>query len=79
MLQLIKSFIKIVLIASIVLIPLTYYFMQNWLDNFIYRVEMPLLPYIIAPIILIIMVITVVGVKAYYATKVDLIKYLKFE
>jgi len=79
MLQLIKSFIKIVLFASLILIPLTYYFMQNWLDNFVYRVEMPLLPYIITPIILIILVIVVVGVKAFNATKIDLIKYLKFE
>jgi putative ABC transport system permease protein len=53
--------------------------MQNWLDNFIYKIEMPILPFILTPIILLILVFTVVGIKAYNATKVDLIKYLKFE
>jgi putative ABC transport system permease protein len=77
--QLIKGFVKITLIASVVLIPIAYYVMQNWLDNFVYRIDMPLLPFIITPIVLSILVVIVVGLKAYNATKVDLIKYLKFE
>jgi putative ABC transport system permease protein len=40
---------------------------------------MPLLPFVITPIILIILVFVVVGAKAFNATKIDLIKYLKFE
>ena len=79
MIQLLKSFLKVVLISSAILIPISYYFMQNWLENFVYRIEMPLLPYIITPIILIVLVFAVVGLKAYNATKIDLIKYLKFE
>ncbi|PKH51691.1 hypothetical protein CXF68_13805 [Tenacibaculum sp. Bg11-29] len=79
MFQLLKNFLKIVVTSSIVLIPIAYYFMQNWLNNFVYRIEMPLLPYIITPIILIVLVFVVVGLKAYRATKIDLIKYLKFE
>ncbi|WP_046757024.1 ABC transporter permease [Kordia jejudonensis] len=77
--QLVKSFIKITGIAVVVLIPIAYYFMQNWLNNFAYRIEMPLWPYIIAPIVLVLLVFVVVGIKALNATKVDLIKYLKFE
>lgn len=77
--QLVSSFIKIVLIASVILIPIAYYFMQNWLDNFVYRISMPILPYIITPLILIILVVSVVGIKALKTTKIDLIKYLKFE
>ena len=79
MFQLLKNFLKIVLISSIILIPVAYFFMQNWLENFIYRIDMPLFPYIITPIVLIILVFAVVGLKAYNATKIDLIKYLKFE
>jgi len=79
MFQLIKSFLKITLIASVVLIPIAYYFIQNWLDNFVYRIDMPILPFIITPIALTILVFMIVGLKAYNATKVDLIKYLKFE
>jgi len=79
MFELIKSFLKITLIASVILIPIAYYFMQNWLENFVYRIDMPVLPFIITPIILTILVFIIVGLKAYNATKVDLIKYLKFE
>lgn len=79
MLQLIKNFLKIVVIASIILLPIAYYFMQNWLDNFKYKIDMPIIPYIITPIILAVLVFIVVGFKAFNATKVDLIKYLKFE
>ncbi|WP_272149289.1 ABC transporter permease [Tenacibaculum aiptasiae] len=78
-LQLIKSFMKVVVVASVFLIPMAYYFMQGWLDNFIYRINMPILPYIVTPVVLMILVFLVVGLKAFNATKVDLIKYLKFE
>ena len=79
MFQLIKSFLKISLISSVILIPITYYFMQNWLEDFVYRIDMPILPFVITPIILTVLVFVVVGLKAYNATKIDLIKYLKFE
>ncbi|TCI91008.1 ABC transporter permease [Tenacibaculum sp. M341] len=76
---LIKTFVKIVLFASVILIPLAYYFIQDWLNNFAYRIEMPLLPYVLTPITLTLLVFLVVGYKAYKASKIDLIKYLKFE
>ncbi|QOD61055.1 ABC transporter permease [Polaribacter haliotis] len=79
MFQLIKSFLKITLISSIILIPIAFYFMENWLEDFVYRIDMPILPFIITPIILTILVFVVVGLKAFNATKIDLIKYLKFE
>ena len=79
MFELIKSFLKITLIASVILIPIAYYFIQSWLENFVYRIEMPVLPFIITPIVLSILVFLIVGLKAYNATKIDLIKYLKFE
>tara|TARA_R110002050_G_scaffold20348_1_gene57621 strand:+ start:9968 stop:12361 length:2394 start_codon:yes stop_codon:yes gene_type:complete len=77
--QLVKSFIKVVLLSSVFLIPLAFYVMQDWLDNFVYRVEMPWWPYFLTPVVLIVLVLLVVGLKAFNATKVDLIKYLKFE
>ena len=77
--QLVKSFLKITLISVLILLPISYYLMQNWLDNFIYRIDMPIWPYIITPIVLLVLVFALVGVKAVNATKIDLIKYLKFE
>lgn len=79
MVPLLKQFLKMTLWASILLIPIAYYFMQEWLNDFVYRIDMPIWPYILTPIILLVLVTAVVGVKAYQATKVDLITYLKFE
>ena len=79
MYQLIKNFLKVTLIASVILIPIAYYFMQNWLENFVYRIDLPILPFIITPLILTLLVFIVVGFKAYKATKINLIKHLKFE
>lgn len=79
MYQLIKNFLKVTLIASVILIPIAYYFMQNWLENFVYRIDLPILPFIITPLILTLLVFIVVGLKAYKATKINLIKHLKFE
>jgi putative ABC transport system permease protein len=77
--QLVKSFLKITVIAVVILLPISYYLMQGWLDNFVYQVDMPIWPYIVTPIILLLLVFVVVGVKAFNATRIDLIKYLKFE
>jgi len=79
MVTLIKKFLMISAVASVILLPFAFYLMQLWLDNFVYRIEMPVWPYIVTPIVLFVLVILVVGYKAYRATKVDLIKYLKFE
>lgn len=76
---LVQGYLKIVLLTSVILIPIAYYFMQEWLNNFVYRIDMPILPFILTPVVLMILVIFVVGLKAYKASKVDLIKYLKFE
>ena len=77
--QLMKSFLKITLIASFILIPIAYYLMEIWLEDFVYRIDMPLLPFILTPIVLITFVFVVVGFKAYKATKIDVINFLKFE
>ena len=53
--------------------------MQNWLDSFSYKIDMPLWPYVLTPILLVVLVLAVVGFKAFRATKISLIKYLKFE
>ncbi|NQX80862.1 MAG: FtsX-like permease family protein [Flavobacteriaceae bacterium] len=77
--QLLKNFLIITLVSSVVLIPISYFAMQNWLDNFVYKIDIPLFPYIITPVVLIMLVVVIVGFKAFRTTKIDLIKHLKFE
>lgn len=74
-----KKFLWITAIAVLFSIPVSYYFMNEWLKDFAYRIEMPWWPYILSLIILLLLTFLVVSIKAYRATKVELVKYLKYE
>ncbi|WP_379965543.1 ABC transporter permease [Epilithonimonas sp. UC225_85] len=74
-----KQFLWITLIAVLISIPISYYLMNEWLKDFAYRIDMPVLPFILSLVALLILTFSVVSIKAYQATKVNLVKYLKYE
>jgi putative ABC transport system permease protein len=74
-----KQFLWITLIAVLISIPISYYLMNEWLKDFAYRIDMPVLPFILSLVTLLLLTFSVVSIKAYQATKVNLIKYLKYE
>ncbi|MGI9651011.1 ABC transporter permease [Chryseobacterium sp. RLHN22] len=74
-----KQFLWITFTAVIVSVPISYYLMNEWLKDFAYRIDMPVLPFILSMISLLILTFAVVSIKAYQATKVSLVKYLKYE
>ncbi|ASW75182.1 hypothetical protein IQ37_01000 [Chryseobacterium piperi] len=74
-----KKFLWITLLAVFVSIPISYYFINEWLKDFAYRIEMPWWPYFLSLVILLLLTFLVVSIKAYRTTKVELVKYLKYE
>jgi putative ABC transport system permease protein len=78
-LDLTKKFLVISAIAVLISIPISYYFMNKWLKDFAYRIEMPWFPYVLSFVILLLLTFAVVSIKAYRATQVNLVKYLKYE
>ncbi|SEM31221.1 putative ABC transport system permease protein [Chryseobacterium taichungense] len=74
-----KQFLWITLIAVLISIPISYYLMNEWLKDFAYRIDMPVFPFVLSLILLLILTFAVVSIKAYQATKVNLVKYLKYE
>jgi putative ABC transport system permease protein len=74
-----KRFLLICSFAVILSIPVSYYVMNEWLKDFSYRIDMPVWPYVLSLILLLILTFTVVSFKAYRATKINLVKYLKYE
>ncbi len=74
-----RQFLCITLIAVVISIPISYYLMNEWLKDFAYRIDMPVLPFVLSLVILLLLTFSVVSIKAYQATKVNLIKYLKYE
>ena len=74
-----KQFLWITLIAVLISMPISYYLMNEWLKDFAYRIDMPVFPFALSLISLLVLTFAVVSVKAYQATKVNLVKYLKYE
>ena len=74
-----KDFIKLVLIANIFAWPITYLLAKNWLTNFSYQIDMPIMPFIFATILALIIAIITVSSQAYLAANSDPVKALKYE
>lgn len=74
-----KQFLIIGIIAFIVCVPITYYLLQKWLEDFAYRIEIPVWPFVFALILLLVLMLLIIGIRASYAMKVSPVKYLKYE
>ncbi|WP_312765239.1 FtsX-like permease family protein [Epilithonimonas sp.] len=74
-----KRFLLICVIAVLISMPFGYYAMNEWLKDFSYRIDMPVWPYVLSLFLLLILTFIVVSFKAYRATKINLVKYLKYE
>lgn len=74
-----KQYLFIGSAASLVTIPLAYFAVEKWLEDFAYRIQIPVWPFVISVVALLVLAFLVVSIKAWRATKVDLGKYLKYE
>ncbi len=73
-----KGFTKLVIIAFIIAIPITYYFMDMWLQGFAYQGEIHVTAFLYAGIFALIIAWITVGsqtLKAAIANPVDSIRY----
>ena len=71
-----KQFLWITLIAVLINMPISYYLMNEWLKDFAYRIDMPVWPFVLSLFALLLLTFSVVSIKAFQATRVNLIKYL---
>jgi len=53
--------------------------LDKWLENFVYRISLSLIPFLIGLMVLLVLTLAVVLSRAYVATRVNVIKYLKYE
>jgi len=73
------DFIKLVLLANVFAWPITYIFAKDWLSNFSYQIDMPILPYIMATLLAILIALITVSFQAYQAAISDPVDALKYE
>jgi putative ABC transport system permease protein len=77
--ELSKQYILYCIIGfAIALFPI-YYLLNIWLENFAFRIKIELLPFITGFTILLALTLIIVLSRAYLATKINVLKYLKYE
>ena len=70
---------KLVLIATIIAWPLAYYFMDNWLNNFTFRIQMPWYVFLLAGFVTLVFSVTTVGSQSIKSANTNPAETLKFE
>lgn len=77
--ELSKQYIFFCIIGFAIGIIPAYLLLRKWLEDFAFRIEIPLLPFIVAFVVLLFLTLSIVLAKAYQVTKIDVLKYLKYE
>lgn len=75
----ISDFIKLILIAIILAIPLAYYLSISWLDNFAYKTHLTWAPFAIAALIVIVIALVTVIFQIYLAARKNPVDVLRYE
>jgi len=77
--ELCKQYVLFSIIGFLIALFPAYYLLDKWLENFAYRITISLYPFLIGFSALLFLTLSVVLTRAYQATKVDVLKYLKYE
>ncbi|PLX10720.1 MAG: ABC transporter permease [Marinilabiliales bacterium] len=74
-----KEFIKLVIVSNIIAWPIAWYFMKNWLNNFVYRIDLTVWPFIFSGIIAILIALGSVTYQALKASRTNPVNALRYE
>jgi len=77
--ELCKQYVFFSIIGFLTALFPAYYLLNQWLENFSYRIDISGYPFVIGFTVLLSLTLLVVLTRAYQATKVDVLKYLKYE
>src|SRR6185295_17947335 len=69
-----KDFLKLVLIASIIALPVGWWFMHSWLKDFAYRVNLGWWIFAAAGLLAIVIALATIGFQAYKAATANPVK-----
>jgi putative ABC transport system permease protein len=74
-----KDFVKWIILSSVIALPLAYYLMEKWLQNFAYHINPGWLPFILAAFLTFTIVLMTVGFQVIKAATTNPINSLKYE
>ncbi|PQJ79286.1 ABC transporter permease [Polaribacter porphyrae] len=74
-----KEFIKLIAIALLIAIPIAYYSMSNWLQNYAYRIEINIAIFLLVGAIVLVISLLTILIKAYKVTISNPVNALRTE
>jgi putative ABC transport system permease protein len=74
-----RDFLKLVLIAIVIASPIAYYFMQKWLSDFAYRIDMQWWMFVVAGVLAVGIAFLTVGFQSVKAALANPVKSLRSE
>lgn len=74
-----KDFLILMLIATIVSIPASFLFIEKWLQNFSYRIEVGWVVFIVAPAVASLIAFLTINAKAYFAARRNPVDAMRYE
>jgi len=74
-----RDFVKLVLVAILVASPLAWFFMQKWLDNYPYRIEINPLLFVGVGVVAVLVAVITVGFQSIKAALMNPVKSLRSE
>jgi putative ABC transport system permease protein len=66
-----KDFLILVTVGIIIAVPVAWYFMSNWLENYVYRINISITLIVLAALLTLVITFITVSYKAYQASILD--------
>ncbi len=77
--ELSKQYLVFCVIGFLMALFPVYYLLNLWLENFAFRIDISVIPFLIGFVVLLILTLIVVLSRAYQATQVEVLNYLKYK
>ena len=74
-----SQFLKWVITSSIISLPIAWYLMDKWLNNFAYRIEIKAMDFILTILITVVIALLVTSLQVFRAAKMKPVDVLKYE
>jgi putative ABC transport system permease protein len=74
-----KDFIRLILIAIVLAIPIAYFLMDKWLQDFAYRIEIPVAIYLYASLLAVVIALLTISFQSIKAALMNPVESLKNE
>jgi len=76
---LLKDFLKLVAFANIIAWPLAWILMRHWLDNFAYRIDLTVWPFLLAGVSALFIALLTISMQAIRAATANPVESLRYE